>query len=546
MRQAVVVVHGIGEQRPMATMPAYVDGVVGPHDVRFAGPDGVSGHLEMRRIGVGWFPRFRDGGPSRTDFFELYWAHLLRESELRHVTSWLLSLFSRLHRLPKRMWRFALYSLLPFFVLFIPLMVVLVTMPSVRTLLVTGLLSAAGSWVVWHFGDVPRYLSAVAENVAPQRSIRQEGIRLLEALHELTDHDGSPTYDRVIVIGHSLGSVIAYDIVRFYWTKVNTSVPLDDGTEAIRAEERLEQLGEDLWSQGGAPEPLREDRGFTEFQVAQGRLFEELTQPVWPSWRISDLVTLASPLAYADFLLAGSRRALDEWQWERQLATCPPRRQRSSPTYRYEDPPSSGRHLLHHAAAFAATRWTNLYFGSDVIGGPVAPVMGPGVLDIRLGRPGLVKGFMPVVHSQYAKSEQGRAVLRRIIHDGSSRDDEGVDEVIVESLASAIAELRPKIDGHDGDVSIEDAVRLSYTIPVLLSFSKTHRERLGRRLLERDHLPDIEVARDFLQRERGARDHVRILETLVREVPIQEEALPDPVIVEAEAPPPVIIEEEEE
>jgi hypothetical protein len=50
--------------------------------------------------------------------------------------------------------------------------------------------------------------------------------------------------------------------------------------------------------------------------------------------------------------------------------------------------------FLHHAAPFAVTRWTNLYFevgwfgfSGDLIGGPVAPQFGPWVKDVPLSAP---------------------------------------------------------------------------------------------------------------------------------------------------------------
>jgi hypothetical protein len=45
---------------------------------------------------------------------------------------------------------------------------------------------------------------------------------------------------------------------------------------------------------------------------------------------------------------------------------------------------------LHHAAPFAAVRWTNIYdphhliYQGDVISGPVAPFFGAGIIDISL------------------------------------------------------------------------------------------------------------------------------------------------------------------
>ena len=46
--------------------------------------------------------------------------------------------------------------------------------------------------------------------------------------------------------------------------------------------------------------------------------------------------------------------------------------------------------MLHHAAPFAAVRWTNVFdpaalvFMGDVIGGPLGPVFGPAIVDIDL------------------------------------------------------------------------------------------------------------------------------------------------------------------
>ena len=47
------------------------------------------------------------------------------------------------------------------------------------------------------------------ENVAARQTIREAGVDLLTKLH------GSGNYDRIIVIGHSLGSVIGYDVLNY-------------------------------------------------------------------------------------------------------------------------------------------------------------------------------------------------------------------------------------------------------------------------------------------------------------------------------------------
>jgi hypothetical protein len=68
--------------------------------------------------------------------------------------------------------------------------------------------------------------------------------------------------------------------------------------------------------------------------------------------------------------------------------------------------------ILHHAAPFAVTRWTNLYFPArrglfgDIIGGPVAPVFGAGVKDVavRLKRDWLNRS--PGAHVRYWMRER--------------------------------------------------------------------------------------------------------------------------------------------
>jgi hypothetical protein len=84
--QAVVVIHGMGEQRPMDTIKSFVkavweedavitaNGLPHPHQV-WSKPDDRAGSLELRRITTresilsAQFP-----GGVRTDFYELYWV----------------------------------------------------------------------------------------------------------------------------------------------------------------------------------------------------------------------------------------------------------------------------------------------------------------------------------------------------------------------------------------------------------------------------------------------------------------------------------------
>src|SRR5262249_24245572 len=95
---AVILIHGIGEQRPMETIRSFVaaawsqDGEVhGKRDAQiWSKPDDISESFELRRLTTD----FSKAG-ERVDFFEYYWAHLMSGTELIDVGDWILGLISR-------------------------------------------------------------------------------------------------------------------------------------------------------------------------------------------------------------------------------------------------------------------------------------------------------------------------------------------------------------------------------------------------------------------------------------------------------------------
>jgi hypothetical protein len=96
---------------------------------------------------------------------------------------------------------------------------------------------------------------------------------------------------------------------------------------------------------------------------------------------------LGSPLGHAEVLLAKNLSDLRAKQSRREVPRCPPELERN--VFSFQNG-GQGPLLPHHAALFAPTRWTNLYFPSswaifgDPIGGPVVPVFGPGVKDVAV------------------------------------------------------------------------------------------------------------------------------------------------------------------
>jgi len=93
---------------------------------------------------------------------------------------------------------------------------------SLKALVVVWGLLLGVSWMVRHLliqymGDVaayvrPHYLSRFAD---VRRSIKQAVIGVLRGIYQAKDSDGTPLYERVGIIAHSLGSVISYDALNF-------------------------------------------------------------------------------------------------------------------------------------------------------------------------------------------------------------------------------------------------------------------------------------------------------------------------------------------
>ena len=218
-------------------------------------------------------------------------------------------------------------------------------------------------------------------------------------------------YNRIVVVGHSLGSVIGYDLIKRLWQEYHEQYPalaIPETQALVRA--LMERKGEgpqhalrDQISFAG--EALKEDCGadrVKQFQDTQNDVFMEL-QTFGNPWRISDFITLGSPLAHAMMLLADSKDDFELRKHQREFPTCPPQRDAKGYAFSGATPVDIGDGkkftplFLHHAAPFAATRWTNLYFPArggifgDIVGGPLQPELGPGIRDVRVWSQSLSK-----------------------------------------------------------------------------------------------------------------------------------------------------------
>ncbi|WP_295455152.1 hypothetical protein [uncultured Thiodictyon sp.] len=434
-KQAVVLIHGIGEQIPMETLRGFVDAVwskdtaihhpYGAPTV-WSKPDDISGSFELRRLTTG-----RNRAEVRTDFFEFYWAYLGRDTRMAQVTAWLRLLVLRPpSRIPAPLrpiwWLLAgsvLAVLVTLYAYGMPKPGDWIPVPAGAIGLAGGLLSAlAGGFLVKYIGDAARYLHGAPDNVEHRQKIRTKGVELLKKLQD------SGQYQRILVVGHSLGSVIGYDILTYLWA-TRLERPPAGAEPQTAALDRLVELAR--------AEPF----DAATYRQAQGAYLKELQANGSP-WLITDFITLGSPLAYAGLLLAKGPEDLAARQADRELPTCPPALEdtREGRTFAHRSSGWRGaRWIPHHAAPFAPTRWTNLYFPTrflvrgDPIGGPLAPVFGQGIRDLAVQTP-VRRGFFG--HTRYwTLAGQGEAT-------------------------SAVVELRRALDlaGDQGTIAAEGAI----------------------------------------------------------------------------------------
>ena len=239
-------------------------------------------------------------------------------------------------------------------------------------------------------------------NIEARHAIRSAGIALLDRLHELND------FDRIIIVGHSLGSVIGYDILTHAWQHYHERHGCLDAPTNTALEE-AQRLAEELGTQA-APHA----DAAAAWRRASSRLWFEQRNAGCP-WLVTDFVTLGSPLAHADLLLANNPADLLRRVHERELPICPPVLEKGgvfsfAVNYRSAEGNPRTTFVLHHAACFALTRWTNLYFPSrwlffgDLIGGPLTPLLGRGIRDIAVETP--IHGGW-IAHTSYWSHPQG-------------------------------------------------------------------------------------------------------------------------------------------
>ncbi len=399
MKQAIVVIHGIGEQHPMNTLRGFINTIVSevPDEKKpqiWYKPNNSTELLDQRRVAMS----SSNGRPS-TDFYEFYWAHHVSDTKVMHVLWWVFSLlFSNPFRFPKSIlfiW-FLLWALLILFLSgiitgFFPQLVLFPELQA-GNLMLSGLsvfiYSIVRYFLISYLGDAARYFSGNPEHVKMRNEVLQDGIQFIKGLND------NGKYDRIIIVGHSLGSVIAYDILKHLWTDYNNKYEhlgeLNKGP-LNKIEKKINEWKEDS-----------EKTDIEEYQKLQEELWIQ-QRNYGNAWIITDLITIGSPLTHAPFLLANSKAELAVRKNDREFPTCPPVTENEkihfyNYTKKFE---GESPYFLHHAALFAITRWTNMYFPGDVVGGPLRQTFGYGIRDVKVTLPFRLTARTPLSHTKY-------------------------------------------------------------------------------------------------------------------------------------------------
>lgn len=403
-------------------------------------PDLKTGSLELRRITTRQStpnpPAYPDG--ARTDFYELYWADLSGGSTLSDIENWFFGILLRnpFKRIPPKLvpawfvlWAFTLLliylalmaTIKPeshFFSRLYPWM----TKPPLNHFsefsgpIIAAVLAYLGNkLIVPTFGRVVRYTRAKPDNIAARRAIRERGLALLNALH-----DG--TYERIIIVGHSLGSILGYDLISYFWASragSHTFARDDadfDKLHAIETASAELHAAPNEQSKKDAFEIARRNFAHVLRKRQKPQLRNGIVDPDKdPRWLITDFVTLGSPLTHCEFLLNTDHHEFKTHKESRELPIAPPVTELLDPN-NHAKAKAAGFNLqaggalisfpfeltdtatkepveywqMHHAAPFAAVRWTNIYdstffylFG-DIVSGPLRHLYGPAVHDINL------------------------------------------------------------------------------------------------------------------------------------------------------------------
>jgi hypothetical protein len=409
VRQAVVIVHGMGEQKPNDTLRGFIAAAL-PSTPKAEGgyhsrPDKVTDSYEARRFLA---PRYAPGGEEKnaqTEFYEYHWSHLMQGNRLDDM--WATTrriLLQPFWKVPAGLrvvwgliWAAFLWAIWAF--IWGPFSAIdlsdLAAEALIRTVLGGGVVAFAltylvtkllPTWITKSFVDVVRYVDTSPRSYDARRKIRKGMVGLLRGLHE------SGRYQRVVVVAHSLGAYIAYDGIQYLWGEMNKihGGPRDPVKGEGESPAGLEELEVAASALGESPSPA----AVKGYQDAQQQLWSGLREHGNP-WLVTDFISVGTPMYLADQLYTKNNDIFKGLVARTEVVTAPPlsdgaKYNNVNDTKLWFSWKNGSRRVLYHGAPFAVVRWTNMYFPAvwgffgDWFAGPLAPLFGRGIRDIKL------------------------------------------------------------------------------------------------------------------------------------------------------------------
>lgn len=422
-RIAIVVVHGMGNQYPMETLRGFANAMRPPDAVLYSSPNRITDDLELRRLSF-----------SRTpfDYYEYYWAHHVEEPPIGEVLSWSFKLLFRKrpsNSLKKHI-RFVRRAILLIALLLVALvaggyllfkdylkdwLAFSIFGASILVLLKlawTSVSKSVAGVIQRSVGDVIKYTIPSPKNISVREKIRKGGIELLRNLHEAKKPDGSPKYEQIVVAAHSLGTIVAYDMLTSLFAQYHGAY---SNVPPVFNQDMLQKIFDSY------QQPNHTDHSY---QHNQALLFQEYQQ-LGNQWRVSHFITMGSPLTHASMILTKGEEDFMQKKQQREFPISPPQLDHSDNHFSFAtsflatNGSAVSLKMLHHAAHFAMTQWTNIYFENDWIGGGMASEFGKGIVDIPVVASNKRLRRMPLsTHTRYwdEKNDDALKMLKGIIN----------------------------------------------------------------------------------------------------------------------------------
>ena len=275
-------------------------------------------------------------------------------------------------------------------------------------------------WLTSSFVDVVRYLDTSPRSYDVRRAIRKGMVDLLTNLH------ADDKYSRIIVVAHSLGGYIAYDGLTALWDETDRKKddPKIEFTKMIDLQATAQALVDGPPADSGGDHQkanlAEDDYGpknpeIIAFRNAQFELWKQLrTEKV--NWRITDLITLGTPMYLANVLMTKCDRQFNDLRKRSELPQCPPRSDSETVEGKTPEKLMYGRResgqikrRLVTGSPFAVVRWSNYWFTpvlgvfGDPFGGSLDKLFGAGV-DNRPVTVKRVGRYIPLwAHTRYFK-----------------------------------------------------------------------------------------------------------------------------------------------